>query len=129
MHRTINPEHWPSGDDPAPVTVRAVQLEATRRPIDRRRTLTPRDYLREPALFGITSGAEFHRPDNGDDISLQLAITLHRCVVAWRAHPHRSTGAELARGFGFSKQTWSDVTAGRRWPGHTVVLALIAQLE
>lgn len=104
-------------------------VQSKRGPIDARRTLTPRDYLERPQLFGEAHDARFTCPADGDRVSLEVSRMLHVCVCAWRRAPHRRSGAALGREFGFSRQTWSDVTRGNRWPGHTVLIALISSLN
>ncbi|WP_395153819.1 hypothetical protein [Ilumatobacter sp.] len=108
-------------------TTRTVQ--SLRGPIDARRTLTPRAYLRHPYLFGEADNAEFNCPNDGDTTSLEIARMLHICVCAWRRSSQSCSGASLARQFGFSRQSWSDVTRGHRWPGHTVLVALLSGLN
>lgn len=103
-------------------------MTATPKPrsLDRRRQLSPRDYLTNPYQFGIDPTATFVVPPGGDAESLEVARVIHRCLIAWRrCEPHLS-GAELGRRFGFSRQTWSTITQGRRWPGHTVLAAAVA---
>ena len=99
------------------------------RSLDRRRRLAPRDYLANPYLFGIDLRAEFVLPPDGDTESLEIARVVHQCFVAWRRNEHHVSGAELGRRFGFSRQTWSTIVQGRRWPGHTVLAAAIAALD
>jgi hypothetical protein len=99
------------------------------RSIDRRRRLAPRDYLTDPHRFGLDPTASFIVPDGGDQQSMEIARVIHLCVVAWRRVEHRPSGADLGRRYGFSRQTWSLITQGRRWPGHTVLAATIAALN
>ena len=101
----------------------------TARSIDRRRRLTPRDYLVHPHGFGIDSRALFVVPAGGDHVSMEVARLLHQCFVAFRRAGRSSSGAALARRFGFSKQSWSAAAAGQRWPGHTIVIALMIALN
>ena len=98
------------------------------RRLDRRRNLAPRDYLQHPEQFGHVVRAVFTIPDGGDVQSRELAEVLHHLVIEWRTTSQHAFGAQVAARFGFSKQTWSATTAGRRWPGHTVILALLATL-
>lgn len=100
-----------------------------RQPIDARRQLTPRDYLVNPDHFGEHRDTEFRCPDLGDAVSLEIARTLHVYVCAWRRADRRCSGASIARRLGFSRQTWSHVTRGRRWPACTVLVALLITLR
>ena len=97
-----------------------------RNPIDRRRTLTPRAYLIEPALFGTSAPVTFHTSRGGDDISQHAAATLHRLAV--QARRRGINGAAIARKWGISRQTWSDFITGRHWPAMTTVVALTTEL-
>jgi len=99
------------------------------RSLDKRRLLTPRDYLANPYQFGLDARAEFILPPGGDNESLEIARVVHHCLVAWRRTEHHISGAELGRRFGFSRQSWSTIAQGRRWPGHTVLAAAIAALD
>ena len=101
----------------------------TARSIDRRRRLTPRDYLLHPHGFGIDSQASFVVPPGGDNASMEVARMLHHYFGAFRRTQHCPSGASLARRFGFSKQSWSAAAAGQRWPGHTIVIALMIALN
>lgn len=105
------------------------RVVTSHRRIDHRRRLTPRDYLVHPDQFGENPHAEFHDPPGGDPASRAAAEVFHTCLCAYRAATRPPSGAELGRRFGFSRQTWSDVTRGRRWPGHTVVVAVLAGLR
>jgi hypothetical protein len=106
-------------------------MATVRRPrsIDRRRKLLPRDYLANPYLFGVDLRAEMYLPPDGDAESLEIARVLHRCFAARRHCEQHISGAELGRIFGFSRQSWSMVTQGQRWPGHTMLTAVIAALD
>ena len=99
------------------------------RSIDGRRQLTPCEYLTDPHGFGRDPKAVFILPNGGDKTSLEVSRMLHWCFLAWRKSPQPPTGAELARRFGFSRQTWSATMLGQRWPGHTVMAAALAGLE
>ena len=99
------------------------------RSIDRRRQLTPRDYLTHPHQFGLDPTTAFVLPAGGDQQSMEIARVIHLCIVAWRRIDPRPSGADLGRRYGFSRQTWSLITQGRRWPGHTVLVATIAALD
>ncbi len=100
-----------------------------KRSLDRRRSLQPRDYLVNPFLFGIDPQAEMVHPPNGDTESFEIARVLHRCFAARQHSSQHISGAELGRRFGFSKQSWSTIAQGHRWPGHTVLAGLLAALE
>lgn len=106
----------------------AGRKRATRTPLDARRLLTPRDYAVEPHLFGERYDVTFRTPPDGDAVSRRIAEFFHRLVVASRHH-RLPSGAEIGRRFGFSRQTWSNVTRGHRWPSHTVLIALLVVLE
>jgi hypothetical protein len=97
----------------------------TRGRIDTRRRLAPRDYLVHPDLFGEDRHADFAIPADGDEPSLAVARVLHDCICLWRHGDRPPTGAAMARRFGFSRQTWSHVVRGYRWPGHTVFSAIV----
>jgi hypothetical protein len=62
-------------------------------------------------------------------VSLEIAKMLHICLCTLRATPGAPSGAELGRRFGFSRQTWSSITRGYRWPGHTVLVAILTGLR
>jgi hypothetical protein len=102
---------------------------ASRGPIDARRRLTPRQYLVHPDLFGEVIDAEFAMPDGGDEASMEIARTVHLCFAALRHAPASASGAALARRFRFSRQTWSATSRGLRWPGHTVLIAVLVGLR
>lgn len=93
--------------------------------VDGRRRLQPRDYLTQPDLFGEVSDAAFVIPDGGDRASMEIAHLIHRLICRWRHSAHRPSGAALGRRFGFSRQTMSHIARGYRWPGHTVLAAIL----
>lgn len=99
------------------------------RSIDGRRQLTPCEYLADPWQFGRDPNAVFILPEGGDPTSQEIARILHLCFLAWRASPKPCSGAQIARQFGFSRQTWSAASLGQRWPGHTIVVAALASLR
>ena len=105
---------------PTPNTTRA-----NRSSIDARRRLKPRDYFQHPDLFGQDPQATTTVPNGGDNTSMEVAHITHLCVSAWRHNSHKTSGAALARRFGFSRQTWSHVTRGHRWPATTVLTAML----
>lgn len=104
---------------PAPLSTMA---RLNGRHLDARRRLRPRDYLTDPWAFGLRP-ATATVPDDGDDISCQIAILQHRLVRAWRASGTRS--GVLCERFGISRQVWSLTTRGERWAGETVLAALV----
>jgi hypothetical protein len=97
--------------------------------IDGRRLLRPRDYLVTPEQFAGQWNAQFSLPVDGDEVSLELAAQLHRLFFAWHAAPGRAVGAGLARRYNFSRKSWSAFALGYRWPGHTPILAVIADIN
>lgn len=94
------------------------------RHLDHRRSLSPREYATDPALFGVTADLTFWVPPGGDAVSMQIARLQHLDVCAWEAGGRRPSAAALCRRFGFSRQTFSKVTTGQRWAGETVLAAL-----
>ena len=94
--------------------------------VDRRRTLTPRDYAVEPCRFGHDPDVTFRTPPGGDDTSRHVAEVIHRLVVSVRRQ--RINGSQVAARWGMSRQTWSDVLNGRHWPSMTGVAAIVAAL-
>ena len=95
--------------------------------IDQRRTLTPRDYLTDPAHFGSPGPVTFHTPPDGDDASRHVAQGLHALAVALRTA--NINGARTARNVNVSRQTFSDLLTGRHWPAATTVIAAITALN
>ena len=92
--------------------------------LDRQLRLRPCDYvLGGPQRFGSTA-ARFAVPPGGDVRSMRLAAIQHELVLAWRANGGPS-GAELARRWGFSRQTWSRTVLGQRWAGAVGLAALL----
>jgi hypothetical protein len=106
--------------------VRAVNIPGGNH-LDRRRTLTPRDYLADPWAFGShhTTPAT---PAGGDKFSARVAWLQHHLVLAWRQAGQRPSGAALGRRFGFSRQVWSRSATGHRWMGETVMAAVLDAL-
>ncbi len=95
--------------------------------IDSRRLLRPCDYATDPFSFG-TRRTGFAVPVGGDNTSCEIAALIHDLVIAVRSKSVVS-GAAIGRRYGFSRQTWSSITRGQRWPGHTVLAALIGELR
>lgn len=93
------------------------------RHLDNRRCLLPRDYLLEPNQFGHPGQVLLVMPAGGDLVSQRIALLVHRMAVTVRLQRIRSSQA-CAR-FGFSREVWSEVMTGRRWPGETVLAAMV----
>lgn len=104
-------------------TVRA--MSPRRRRLDRR-TLLPRDYLRDPYQFGVNLAADPVLPSRGDAVSQQVAMAQHHLAVLVRAAGTRATAADVTRRFGFSKQYWSRCLLGQAWMGETVQAAAVS---
>lgn len=96
------------------------------RHLDNRRCLRPCDYLLDPFTFG-TAAARFVLPAGGDEVSLRVARLHHGLVVAIRANGVK--GSWVCREWGFGRDVWSEVVAGRRWPGETVLVAMVDALN
>lgn len=96
------------------------------RHLDNRRCLLPRDYLADPWSFGQPGVVTLVLPPGGDVVSQRIALQVHRMVLAVRDRQVRSTRA-CAR-FEFSREVWSEVLSGRRWPGETVLAAIVDSL-
>ena len=99
--------------------------------IDRRRTLTPREYLIDPHRFGVGRRTPFHvpYPPGGDPVSAKIARLQHELVLAWRATRPSGAGSRDARAFGISTSTWSRTVLGERWMGETVMAAVLRSLD
>lgn len=95
------------------------------RHLDNRRSGRPCDYLENPHTFG-TRGARWVMPDGGDESSMRIARRTHNLVMSIRAR--RLRGAPICRRWGFGRDLWCEVMAGRRWPGETVLVAMIDAL-
>jgi len=78
----------------------------------------------EPDLFGVDPDARFQRPDGGDRVSMRIAQQIHLLLCDWN-RDRRPSAAALAERFDTSKQTISRVSRGERWPGETVMAALV----
>lgn len=92
--------------------------------VDRTLLLSPASYFDPPSAFGHVESARPHIPVGGDARSMRVALVQHWLVLAWASRggpPVR----ELARLFGFSKQTFSKVRLGDRWMGSAVGAALL----
>lgn len=87
--------------------------------LDRQRSLLPADYAVDPHRFGHDPTLRFRVPPGGDRVSMEVARTQHRLVLAWRSNVEPPTGAGLVRPFRFSKQTLSRAVLGQRWMGET----------
>jgi hypothetical protein len=96
------------------------------RHLDNRRSLLPYDYLADPWAFGQPGRVGVVMPEGGDVVSQRIALQVHRLAVAVRSRHIRST--EACARFEFSREVWSEVLAGRRWPGETVLAAIIDAL-
>lgn len=55
---------------------------------------------------------------------MQVALQAHLLVCSWNLERH-PTAVALSEQFGTSKQTLSRVSRGERWPGETVMAALV----
>jgi hypothetical protein len=77
-------------------------------------------------LFG-TSAARFQLPPGGDEVSMRIARLHHGLIVSLRAGGVK--GSWVCREWGFGRDLWSEVIAGRRWPGETVLVAMIDALN
>lgn len=104
-----------------------VCLVTRRDPLNRRLRHRPRDYLAIPELFGHDPTATVAIPDGGDERSCAVALAVHQ--LACRVRAARINGAAVARTWGFSRQTWSDVLLGRRWPGVVVLVAILSAIQ
>jgi hypothetical protein len=92
------------------------------RSVDSRRQLLPRDYLAEPMRFGVDGDVELTMPFDGDQASFEIARLVHRLAIV--ARQSGRCGAQLGRRFQFSRQVFSDVLNGRRWPNASTLAAL-----
>lgn len=92
--------------------------------LDRSRQLLPRDYLADdPFAFGRDPSARIHVPEHGDPRWARVAALEHRLMLQWRRSPR--SGAEMARLWGCSRQTWSRTVLGERWAGELLLAALL----
>ena len=92
--------------------------------VDGNRRLQPRAYFDPAHGFGSDRQAHLIVPPGGDEVSARVAAVAHRLLMDWHAVGRKPSGAELGRRFGFSKQVFSEVVHGRRWPGEAVIAAL-----
>ena len=90
--------------------------------LDNRRHGLPRDYVNNPWLFG-TETAVLVMPAGGDEDSAAVAWEIHNLVRYVEAH--RIPGAAICREMHMGRDVWTEVKKGRRWPGETVLIALI----
>jgi hypothetical protein len=125
--RTTQPYPPPLAPNARNAPLGTVTEVPRRNPIDQRRTLTPRDYLTDPAHFGSPGPVTFHTPPDGDDASRHVAQGLHALAVALRTA--NINGAQTARNVNVSRQTFSDLLTGRHWPAMTTVIAAITALN
>lgn len=114
------PRQWCAG------TVRTMRRPGGNH-LDRQRRLLPRDYLDPPEAFGLRAPQRWVLPADGNRASQQVARVEHELVMLWRSG-RRPSGAEMARRFEFSRQTWSRTMLGERWMGETVMAALLSEL-
>ena len=91
--------------------------------IDRRRRLTPRDYI--PHGFGVIPEAPCAVPAGGDAVSAAVARTQHELVLTYERVRQHGDSRRLARAFGVSQTVWSRCVAGERFMGETVMAALL----
>ena len=91
--------------------------------LDRRRRLTPRDYI--PLGFGVLPGAPCRVPAEGDPVSAVVAQIQHELVVLYREVRVHGAGRRTARAFGVSQTVWTRCLAGERFMGETVMAALL----
>lgn len=92
--------------------------------LDRSRRLQPRDYvIGNPFAFGRDESAQFTVPEGGDRRWARVAELEHRLVLRWRQSG--ISGAEMARQWGCSRQTFSRVVLGERWAGELLLAALL----
>jgi hypothetical protein len=81
--------------------------------------------MADPWTFGSPAGVVI-MPAGGDAVSQRVADHHHRLVVAIHAGKVRTS--EICQQFDFGRDLWSDVLAGRRWPGETVLVAMVETL-
>ncbi len=92
--------------------------------VDNRRKLRPAAYF-PTDTFGHHPSAKPMLPPDGDLASLHIAALTHQLLCRYRAGGYRPSGAALGRTHGFSKTVFSETLAGRRWPGESVLAALL----
>jgi hypothetical protein len=76
-----------------------------------------------PHGYGLDPDARFVVPDGGDLRWAQVAELEHQLVLRWRRTA--TSGAEMARQWGCSRQTWSRMVLGERWAGELLLVALL----
>jgi hypothetical protein len=91
--------------------------------------MVPRDYARNPAVFGTGVHVEFELPAGGCAYEMARAELLHDLFGALARLDGLPSGAEIGRRHGFSRSTWSAAKAGKRWPPATMVLAVMLILR
>ena len=96
--------------------------------IDRRRSPeapSPCAYCVDPHAFGRNPDARFRVPPGGTAADLELARLQHILVLAWRERGRQPSTGQLRSRWSISKQVWSRVVLGTRWPGETALAALV----
>ncbi len=91
--------------------------------------MVPREYARNPAVFGTGVQVEFQLPAGGCPHEMARAELLHDLFGALGRLDGLPSGAEIGRRHGFSRSTWSAASAGKRWPPATMVLAVVLLLH
>ncbi len=107
---------------PHPITLLA--MPRTQRDI---RLLLPRDYLLDPHQFGRHPHPRWQVPPGGDQRSLQVAMVLHAAALVFHQRKDSHRARRVGQRFEFSKQRWSECMLGHRWPGETVLAAVISE--
>jgi hypothetical protein len=92
--------------------------------LDRRRTLSPRNYF-TPGSYGKAPSAHSSVPPGGDPVSAAVAQVQHDLLVLYRQVRWHGWNRRAGRKFGISETVWQDVMAGKRWMGETVMAALL----
>jgi hypothetical protein len=96
--------------------------------LDRRRTLSPRNYF-PPGSYGKVPSARSTVPSDGDRVSAAVAQVQHDLLVLYRHQRRRGWNRRTAGAFGISDTVWQDAMAGKRWMGETVMAALLAAVH
>jgi hypothetical protein len=91
--------------------------------------MVPREYARNPAVFGTGVPVEFELPVGGCPHEMARAELLHDLFGTLDRLEGLPSGAEIGRRHGFSRSTWSAAKAGKRWPPATMVLAVMLLLR
>lgn len=107
-------------------------LPAVNRPganhLDRRRTLSPRNYF-PPGSYGKVPSARSTVPPGGDHVSAAVAQVQHDLLVLYRQVRKHGWNRRAAGAFGISDSVWQDVMTGKRWMGETVMAALLVAVH